>query len=86
MRYQVDKLITHKTETHPPPRITARLGNSSKLNASSDVIPNSCTLRQQQYSFYIHPKILNGLILIKNMNINNVSEAFSRVGDGQWNN
>lgn len=31
-----------KMKTHPAPRITARLGNSSKLSASSDVIPNSC--------------------------------------------
>jgi hypothetical protein len=31
-----------KKKTHPAPRITARLGNSSKLSASSDVIPNSC--------------------------------------------
>lgn len=35
-----------ETKTHPPPSITARLGNSSKLNASSEVIANSYKVKK----------------------------------------
>jgi len=58
-------------KAYPPPRITTRLGNSSKLRASSDVIPNSCktaltvtdkkekTGKRRKHQILItHPKIL----------------------------
>lgn len=37
--------------SYPPPSMKARLGNSSKLNASSEVMANSC--REPQIQVYI---------------------------------
>lgn len=42
------KNIESEIETHPPPSITACLGNSSKLNASSDVIANSYNIEKKE--------------------------------------
>ena len=49
--YAAEKYYTTKikeTKTHPPPSITARLGNSSKLNASSEVIDNSYKIKGER--------------------------------------
>lgn len=42
------KNIESEIETHPPPTITACLGNSSKLNASSEVIANSYNIDKKE--------------------------------------